>query len=137
MSIPSKILVVDDEEGLLIFMSLFLKGMKMQVATALDGAEALEKIKSGEFDLVISDIRMPRLSGVLLYEEAKKFDPGYASRFIFVSGENVAPSLSQAMEQGGCPFLQKPFAGSVLWAAVCERLRAKNAGEFPPPQISA
>ena len=60
------ILVVDDEPGSLKFISYFLRNEGYEVTEARDGAEAIEIIENCRFDLVLSDVRMPRLDGVAL-----------------------------------------------------------------------
>jgi CheY-like chemotaxis protein len=60
------ILVVDDEPGSLKFISYFLRKDGYEVTEASDGAEAVELIENSRFDLVLSDVRMPRVDGVAL-----------------------------------------------------------------------
>src|SRR3989338_7972485 len=70
-----KILVVDDEEGMRFFLSEALKKEGYSFETASDGREALEKLRSGEFKIVLMDIKMPRLNGLLAMEKMKELDP--------------------------------------------------------------
>ena len=61
-----RVMVVDDEENIREVLSNYLENMNYDVVTAIDGQEALNKYKKGEFDLVISDLLMPNIDGLEL-----------------------------------------------------------------------
>ena len=99
-----RLLVVDDEELLLeLFKSLF-EAEGFDVETALDGVQAVTKLKEKRFDLVLTGIRMPRISGLELLEYLKENIPG--QKVIVVSG--YASARLPALQLGILEFIQKP-----------------------------
>jgi DNA-binding NtrC family response regulator len=70
-----KILVVDDEQSMTQFLGIVLRKEGFQVTTVNNGKDALEKVKSDPFDVVISDIKMPGMDGIQLLQGIKKLDP--------------------------------------------------------------
>jgi DNA-binding NtrC family response regulator len=71
-----KILVVDDEQSMTQFLGIVLRKEGYEVATCNNGRDALEKVKNENFDVVITDIKMPGLDGIQLLQGVKKHDPG-------------------------------------------------------------
>ena len=71
-----KILVVDDEQSMAQFLGIVLRKEGYQVTTVSNGRDALEKIRAENFDVVITDIRMPGMDGIQLLQGIKKHDPG-------------------------------------------------------------
>lgn len=112
--IVGRVLVVDDEEGILQFISRFLTAHNIQVTTASDGVSGLEKLRGASFDLVLSDIKMPGLTGLEFYDRAKSFDPNYRDGFIFMSGDLMRESTRDFVGATGCRFIEKPFTGQAL-----------------------
>src|SRR2546427_4079781 len=70
-----KILVVDDEQSMAQFLAIVLRKEGYQVTTVNNGRDALEKVKSDPFDVVITDIKMPGMDGIQLLQGLKKYDP--------------------------------------------------------------
>ena len=84
MNSKFSILAVDDEPDLLEVVTFFLDEINdCTITTAFDGLDALEKIKAGEYNLIISDIRMPRMEGIELLEKVR--EEGFTMPFIFLS----------------------------------------------------
>ncbi|HCJ66367.1 MAG TPA: two-component system response regulator, partial [Elusimicrobia bacterium] len=75
MGSKSKILVIDDERGLRDLLTFELGSRGYSIVTTADGLEGIEKVKQGKFDLVILDLKMPKLSGTETLKEIKKIDP--------------------------------------------------------------
>ena len=107
---PLAILVVDDEPHILHYMKAALESWGHIVTVAVDGAEALERIEQSEPDLVVTDIRMPRLSGRELYERLLDNRPRLADRLVFSTGDTVRGDTLEFLESFGRPFLKKPFS---------------------------
>ena len=101
------ILVVDDEESILEFLDIMLKREGYDVATAKGGAEAIEKFKTGHFELVITDISMPEMSGMELMEKIQQVNAGTA--FIVMTAHGSTESAVEAMKMGAQDYLTKPF----------------------------
>ncbi|HEY3176553.1 MAG TPA: ATP-binding protein [Candidatus Polarisedimenticolia bacterium] len=107
---PSKnILVVDDELAIIDILYQVLKMDGHRVDTALNGAVALRKIEREHYDLIISDLKMPGMSGQELYERVREKDLDLARRIIFSTGDVVSIDTRTFLEKSGNSYLQKPF----------------------------
>ncbi len=101
------ILVVDDEPSIREFLQIMLKREKMQVETASNGREALEKLATQSFDLIISDIQMPEVSGLELLAKVKEKDP--EALVLMITAFGSTESAVEAMKLGAYDYLTKPF----------------------------
>ncbi|MBI4249276.1 MAG: response regulator [Elusimicrobia bacterium] len=102
-----KILVVDDEQGIREFLSFELSQQGYEVFTASNGAEALERIRTEKFSLIISDIRMPMLGGLEALEAIKRIEPDV--EVIMMTGYGTIETAVEAMKKGAYDFILKPF----------------------------
>lgn len=107
-----KVLVVDDDLAILELMSRIINKSGYDVESASDAEEALKLIIENEFQLVISDISLPGMSGIELF---KKVRNKYGSpKFIFMSGYAV-DDMDEPILEGAAGFFPKPFQiGSVM-----------------------
>lgn len=103
-----KILVVDDDEAIRSLCSEVLTVAGYQVLTACDGQDALDMMKDSPFDLVISDVDMPRLDGVSFFTYALREHPYIEKRFLFITGNNTEECAS-SLRRTGAMVLKKPF----------------------------
>lgn len=103
----SRILVVDDEWAVVDLLSRFLTKKGYKVTTACDGREAWELFQSQAFDLVLSDVRMPTLSGLQLLEEIKRANPRIP--VILISGYGEVDIVVKALKAGAENFMAKPL----------------------------
>lgn len=105
----ARILIVDDEEALagLLQEMLALSGQEAEVSS--DPREALQKLTAKEFDIVISDFRMPAMNGADFFEAAVKIDPRYGRRFAFITGDAVHEAARDFFADHEIPKLLKPF----------------------------
>jgi diguanylate cyclase (GGDEF)-like protein len=102
------ILVVDDEQSILEMLTDFLMDDKGYVVDkASDGLSALEKLKKQHFDIVLMDIRMPRMDGHTLIKEARQL--GIDTDFIVMTGYGTIESAVKMMKMGAVDYLTKPF----------------------------
>jgi two-component system cell cycle sensor histidine kinase/response regulator CckA len=115
------VLVVDDDSQIRRYIKIVMQSAGVQVLEAEDGFEALEvfRVWRGRIDLVITDIRMPRLKGtdlaILLRRESSTIP------LIFVSGEPIPPDMNIPGKE--FLFIEKPFAAKVLLDAACRFLQ--------------
>ncbi len=100
------ILIVDDEEIIRDFLSEVLEDYS--VTLACDGDEAIEHLKKHNFDLVITDLRMPRIPGEEVVRFARQTYPD--AKVIVISGYSSLATVSQSVHNGACAFLSKPFS---------------------------
>jgi len=80
-----------------------------QVDGVKSGAAALEQLQQQRYDLVISDLRMPEMSGQALYRQTIEKYPEYNGRFVFTTGDAINPDLRAFLEEDNTPALEKPF----------------------------
>jgi CheY-like chemotaxis protein len=104
----TKILIVDDEPFIVEFLKNFLRGQG-EIDTALNGLAALDKIKAMHFNLIISDLNMPKKGGVELYNDVVKMYPDIGSRFLFFSGF-VSNEYEAFIRDNNLHYLTKPAA---------------------------
>jgi two-component system, NtrC family, sensor kinase len=104
-----RILVVDDEKYILDFFIEVFHTLPMQVDTASDGRIAMNKMQSREYDLIVTDFKMPQMSGRDLFNWIKENRPQLASRVIFVTGDTVSMETRSFFEDNNNLYLAKPF----------------------------
>ncbi len=104
-----RLLVVDDEKYILDFFTEVFRPYPIKVDTASDGHAAIEMIEANEYDLVVTDFRMPQMSGRDLFEWIKDRRPHLAQRIIFVTGDTVSLETRSFLENTPHRCLAKPF----------------------------
>ena len=117
------ILVVDDEPGITSALAYLLHGDGYQVETAANGRVALEKLREHAYDLLLSDLRMPELDGMGLYEELAQHYPHLLPRLIFLTGDTLNAETTRRLEQVGAPRLSKPFTAPEVRRVVQQALQ--------------
>jgi len=113
------VLVVDDEEIIRDFLFEVLND-DFEVSTASDGDEAINMIKESNFDLVITDLKMPRVSGDEVVKFARQTDPD--AKVIVITGYSSLYSVSKSANHGASAFLSKPFSIKELMQTVSDCL---------------
>jgi two-component system, cell cycle sensor histidine kinase and response regulator CckA len=118
----ASILVVEDEAKLASAVVDALRDAGYIVQHAADGEEGLDKVKTDAFDLVICDLKMPRMDGMSFYRLLSAAAPGLAKRVIFVTGDVAGTDAESFLEESGCRWLAKPFRLGDLLRAVRDNL---------------
>jgi CheY-like chemotaxis protein len=121
----AQILVLDDERGLAELLGELLKILGYTPTLCYTPVHALELIPKHNFDLIISDFRMPGLNGQQFYEIVKGTYPILASRVIFVTGDVVNEETQDFLRSIGNPHLGKPFNLNSVKEAVAWVLSAQ------------
>ena len=103
----AKILVVDDEKSILLLLKEALTQWGYQVTTAASAVEGLELLKNGLYDAIISDIRMPDMTGLDLLREIRKQDE--TIEVVMMTGYPTIASAVQALKEGAYDYLSKPL----------------------------
>jgi len=104
-----KILVVDDEEYILEFLVEVFRLLPFAVDTAADSQRALNKIQSCEYDLIITDYKMPHMNGGDLYKWVKENKPLLANKIVFMTGDTINPETPAFFKNNRIRYLTKPF----------------------------
>ena len=102
------VLVVDDEELIRRFIVTFLSQLGYSSVTAIDGVDALEKMKENKIDAVITDIKMPKMDGILLTKQISTLYPGVPVMVLTAFDEEY--SAGTAISLGAREFVKKPFS---------------------------
>lgn len=118
----SLIMVVEDEEDLLDLLVDTLSPF-YTVKTYGNGKLAYDHIEEHAWELIISDLRMPVMNGMELYEEAVKRCPGLRKRFMFITGDTYDFQVKEFLESTGVTYLRKPFRIQELRDTVSRQLQ--------------
>jgi two-component system response regulator AtoC/two-component system nitrogen regulation response regulator NtrX len=118
------ILIVDDEETVLYTLQAVLKREGYTIQSARNAREALEKLETGTYDLIISDVNMPGISGLDLLDAVKTRDPECLVILITAYGSEVI--AVDAMRRGAYDYLPKPFANDDLKITVRRALEKRR-----------
>jgi two-component system response regulator PilR (NtrC family) len=116
----ASILVVDDEQSMREFLEIFLQKAGHDVTVEADSASALSRAAGGAFDLVITDLRLGRDSGLDILREVKASSP--ATEVVMVTAFATTENAIQAMKQGAYDYLLKPFKVEELKLVVAKAL---------------
>lgn len=108
----SQVLIVDDEEQMLLAMETVLLGLGHQVVKARDGREALESLEKIKPALVISDMRMPEMTGLELLAKIHQKDPQMP--VVMITAYGTITQAVEAMHAGAFDFITKPFSAEDL-----------------------
>jgi CheY-like chemotaxis protein len=108
-TVGGTVLVVDDDRRITQMLALVLEGEGYLVQTAGNGEEALAQLAGAAFDVVITDVRMPRMDGPALYRELRARHPGLLHRLIFITGDDMNPDTRRFLAGVTAPALHKPF----------------------------
>ncbi len=119
-----RILVVDDEESIREFLEIMLKKEGYEVTTAEDGAKAKEVLAKKTFDMVISDLQMPNVTGIELLKFVKESYPDLV--FMMITAFGTTENAVEAMKMGAYDYLTKPFKIDEVRINVANALRTKN-----------
>ncbi|MEJ5376960.1 MAG: sigma-54 dependent transcriptional regulator [bacterium] len=103
----ARVLIVDDEEGMREFLGILLQKEGYGVCTATSAEEALEAMEREKFDLVITDLKMPRMSGIELLNGIKERDPDVG--VILITAYASTETAVDAMKGGAFDYIAKPF----------------------------
>ena len=130
---PHRILIVDDDAGQRSLLDSFLKGEEFATVTVDSGERALELVRQEEFSLMISDVRMPGISGLELVRQLNA--RGLMTPIILITGHGDIDMAVAAIKLGAFNFIEKPFDEHRLLASIHEaveqgRWRTNDAAEL-------
>ena len=120
----AKILVVEDEDSMREFLEILLRRNDYEVSVAAEGDQGVAQLDREAFDLVITDLRMPKVDGLRVLAETKQRHP--ATEVIMVTAFATADTAISAMKQGAYDYLTKPFKVDEILVTV-ERALEKRA----------
>lgn len=125
----SRVLLVDDERDLLSLWELRLESSGYEVATALSGEEALAKLSVVNPHVVLTDLKMPGIDGLALFDAIRERNK--AVPVIIITAHGSIPEAVEATRQGVFSFLTKPIDGKELIREIEKALQFSSGGELP------
>ena len=108
------ILTVDDSASIRLTTRLALTSAGYTVTEAVDGADGLNKMKSGSFDLIVTDLNMPNMDGLTMIRSLRKLPAYMGTPVIFLTTESDGELKQQAKDAGATGWLTKPFEPDML-----------------------
>lgn len=122
-----RLLVVDDEPEVAQTLADILVRAGHRVDIAGDGQQALARIAAADYDLVLSDLRMPVLDGPGLYRALAERRPDYLDRILFVTGDTLAAHVTSFLADTEAPCIEKPLDPRAVQEAVARALEGVQA----------
>jgi len=119
-----KVLVVDDELELRESLADLVQGFGHEVTTASNGKEALEKVTSQHFDLILLDVRMPEMNGIEVLKNVKVYDPSI-SVLVLTAHSNLEDAV-QSIKLGAFNYLEKPIKSTDVFEAIGKAMEARK-----------
>ncbi len=123
-AIKAKILVIDDEQIVHESCNRILTEEGYEVKSAFTGQEGFKKIEEEQFDLVITDLKMPGISGMEALKKIKQDNPNIA--IVMVTGYSTAETAVEAMKLGAFDYLPKPFTPDELISVINKAVEKKR-----------
>jgi CheY-like chemotaxis protein len=111
---PLHVLVVEDDLPIAEMIASILADEGYEVDLACNGRLALERIGAQDYDLILTDLRMPELDGMGLYRELERREPELLRRLIIITGTSGHPEYESFLAETHVPFLEKPFSLTAL-----------------------
>ena len=119
----SRVLLVDDEESIRITLLEFIKDKKYVIETAADAAEALRLMDKYAFDVVVTDIVLPRMNGVALMKKIRERSPD--TQVIMLTGDPTVETAAEAVRAGAFDYLTKPVSKNAIRRVVANAAHVK------------
>jgi two-component system alkaline phosphatase synthesis response regulator PhoP len=125
----AKILVADDERDIRELIGFTLRFAGFEVVLTADGIEAIEKAPLEQPDLILLDVRMPRITGYEVCRQLKENPATSAIPIVFLSAKGQDGEIKQGLESGAVEYIVKPFAPDELTHQVKDILRRLESSE--------
>ncbi len=120
----SRILVVDDEESIREFLEIMLKKEGYEITLAEDGQKAKDLLSKKTFDMIISDLQMPHVTGIELLRHVKETSPEIV--FMMITAFGTTETAVEAMKMGAYDYITKPFKIDEVRLNIQNALRSRN-----------
>ncbi|HDQ04179.1 MAG TPA: sigma-54-dependent Fis family transcriptional regulator [Deltaproteobacteria bacterium] len=131
----NKILIVDDELNMRLVLAAMLKKEGYEVSSAEDGSEALQILKSGATDAIITDLKMPKVDGMALLRHATEKYPEIP--VIMITAHGTVATAVEALKKGALDYITKPFDMDELKNVISKAIKTRTLKEnelFMPPE---
>lgn len=127
LNVKRTALIVDDEPDIAEALGSLLQ-LEGYCCTIASGGEAAQtRLRTGDYDLIVSDLRMPDIDGAALFTWLQRDRPDLVRRFCFSTGDTLSPSAARLLARAGRPFLEKPFTRAGLQQLLEEMVATESA----------
>ncbi|MDP7386585.1 MAG: response regulator, partial [Nitrospinota bacterium] len=125
-----KALLVDDDENILHTLGMRLEAQGAEVRTAGDGVEAVETAAEFRPNVILLDLKMPRMGGLAALREIRKLD--FSCQVVVLTAHGTTANAVEAMREGAVDFLEKPLDPDQL-SVLFQKVAARSAPKAPAP----
>ena len=132
----TRVLFVDDEPSVAGVLCDVLRADGHHIDTADNGVQALARLQTARYDLILSDAKMPELDGPGLYRALARWRPALRRRFVLITGDTLSAETEAFQRESGVATLGKPFVREELRRVVAEIVDGGGAPE-PEPRALA
>jgi CheY-like chemotaxis protein len=130
---PVKILLIDDETSFVRALAQLLCRDGYTVHTVANGQQALPKLRTQRYDVILCDLRMPALDDPTFYTLVQQQSPALCQRIIFVTGDTLNVESTAFLAQCGQPYLYKPCTAAAVREAIQQQLGHATSAETGAP----
>ncbi len=130
-----RVLIVDDEKNIRLTLSRALEALELEIDTAVNGEQALDKLAARPTDLILLDLKMPGMDGMEVLRRIK--DAHARIKTIIITAHGTIDSAVEAMKLGAVDYLQKPFSPNDIRELVQEVLAREELVEPKKPDYAA
>jgi CheY-like chemotaxis protein len=123
LELSKSILLVEDDVAFAEIVKEYLESYGYSVTIASDGVQGLKRVMEKDFDVVLCDLMMPNLPGDMFYVAVERVKPQLARRFIFITGHQNNPKISEFIKKVRALTLFKPFEMHVLLETILTALK--------------
>ncbi len=123
LEVSKTILLVEDDQAFAEIVKEYLETYGYSVTVAADGVQGLKRVMEKDFDVVLCDLMMPNLPGDMFYVAVERVKPQIARRFIFITGHQNNPKISEFVKKVRALTLFKPFEMHLLIDTIKTALR--------------
>jgi DNA-binding NtrC family response regulator len=120
------ILLVEDDAAFAEILKEYLESYDFSVTVACDGVQGMKRVMEKDFDIIICDLLMPNLPGDMFYIGVERVKPKLAKRFIFITGHQNNPKISEFVKKVRALTLFKPFEMHVLLETINVALKTQK-----------
>ena len=106
----SRVFIVDDQKEVAEFLAQMLQLIGYDVSMESNPLTALERLEDENFDLIVSDFKMPELGGFEFYQAVISLRPSLGARFVFLTGDVFNFETESLLRSVGVPVIEKPFS---------------------------
>jgi DNA-binding response OmpR family regulator len=119
-----RILLLEDDVALTVTLKEFLEWSSFEVVTVTGGAAGIREVMAADFDILLSDLLMPNVSGDMFYIAVQRIKPHLCERFVFMTGHRGDQRVEAFVSNvGASRVLWKPFSGTALLSVINGILR--------------